>query len=45
MVMGRKNEIINKKFIDKSGNSIEKKVELYMGKSRFYQSNKNNFNI
>ena len=44
--MGRKNEIINKKFIDKSGNSIEKKVELFTWeKLDFINQIKNNFNI
>ena len=44
--MGRKNEIINKKFIDKSGNSIEKKVELFTWeKLDFVKQIKNNFNI
>ena len=44
--MGRKNETINKKFIDKSGNSIEKKVELFTWeKLDFINQIKNNFNI
>jgi len=44
--MGRKNEIINKKFIDKSGTSIEKKVELFTWeKLDFVEQIKNNFNI
>ena len=44
--MGRNNEIINKKFIDKSGNSIEKKVELFTWeKLDFVKRIKNNFNI